>query len=63
MKCLRLHICVLYNVIVLTDKVLIVHLNLHLDVSEETLHGKTVLIMSAGSISVKRQFCVPKRDI
>lgn len=34
LKCLRLHICVLYNVIVLTDKVLIVHLNLHLDVSE-----------------------------
>lgn len=35
LKCLRLHICVLYNVIVLTDKVLIVHLNLHLDVSKE----------------------------
>lgn len=34
LKCLGLHICVLYNVIVLTDKVLIVHLNLHLDVSE-----------------------------
>lgn len=34
LKCLRLHICVLYNLIVLTDKVLIVHLNLHLDVSE-----------------------------
>lgn len=34
LKCLRLHICVLYNLIVLTDKVLLVHLNLHLDVSE-----------------------------
>lgn len=34
LKCLRLHICVLYNLIALTDKVLIVRLNLHLDVSE-----------------------------
>lgn len=34
LKCFCLYICVLYNVIVLMDKVLIVYLNLYLDVSE-----------------------------
>lgn len=34
LKCFCLYICVLYNFIVLMDKVLIVYLNLYLDVSE-----------------------------